>query len=209
MKKIFFAVFILIIGSTLADAQCSGVAPANQVCASPNGSSGFFGNRAILNADLPQMASKTLKGNNTGSTGNATDLTVAQSQALLFTGELTATVAVNFNSANTDFQLVMALPTGFTRYFINNIFISAASGTLTTATCGVFTATGGGGTAIVTGGTAITVSTASDNTANNLQSLSSASATTSWTVNPIYFRVQNAEGSAATGTVTIHYRPLS
>lgn len=40
------------------------------------------GTNVITNSNLAQMAGDTLKGNNTGSTGNATDLTVAQVRAM-------------------------------------------------------------------------------------------------------------------------------
>lgn len=118
--------------------------------------------------------------------------------------------AVNFNSANTDNAIAITLPAGFTRYLINTITISHASQTLTTATCGVFTQPGAGGTAIVTSATAITVSTASESTNNNAQQLSiNNSATESYTEVTLYFRVQTAQGAAATADVTIRLAPVS
>lgn len=112
---------------------------------------------------------------------------------------------VNFNSANTDTAITISLPTGFSRYVFNTVRISHASGTLTTATAGVFTAAAGAGTAIVTGGSAITVSTASESTVNNSQSMTIAVSNTTTTFNEttLYFRVGTAQGSAATGDVTI------
>ena len=58
-------------------------------------------------------------------------------------------VVVNFNGANTDTPIAIALPTGFTRYQVVGCIISGASHTLVTATAGLFTAPGGTGTAIV------------------------------------------------------------
>ena len=116
---------------------------------------------------------------------------------------------INFNSANTDNPLLINLPAGYTRYRIHSIFISNASQTLTTATCGVFTQAGGLGTAIVTSGSAITVSQSAEDTINNLQSLAiNNQSTMSLIDTTLYFRVQTAQGAAATGTVTIFYQPL-
>lgn len=121
-----------------------------------------------------------------------------------------ATASVNFNSANTDNAIAITLPSGFTRYKVDQAVISGASGTLTTATCGLFTATAAGGTAIVTSATAITVATASEGTNNNTQSLTVNNAgTQSYTTTPLQFRVQTPQGVAATATVTIFYRPVS
>ena len=120
--------------------------------------------------------------------------------------------AVNFNSANTDNAITFTLPAGYTRYVYNAIYISHASQTLTTATCGVFTATGAGGTAVVASGSAITVSTASEDAANNTQSLTleaGMSTTQSQTDLTVFFRVQTAQGAPATGDVTIQIRPIS
>jgi hypothetical protein len=127
---------------------------------------------------------------------------------------------VNFNSGNTDNAITLALPSGFTRVRLLSVSLSNASHTLVTATCGVFTATAAGGVALVTSASAITVSAITDATANNMQvfdrtsGLTAAAANTSFvaqslaTPNTIYFRVQTAEGAAATGDVTVTYTPM-
>lgn len=130
-------------------------------------------------------------------------------------GVLYSRVTVDFNAGNTDTTIPIVLPPGFTRWKGLNsnaggIVISGASGSLSTATFGVFTATGGGGTAIVAAATAITVTTASEGTANNTQSINAAnSGTISYTVTSIFFRVGTAQGAPATGTVTFFYQPVS
>ena len=116
---------------------------------------------------------------------------------------------INFNSTNTDNPLLINLPAGYTRYRVSMIVISNASQTLTTATCGVFTQSGALGTAIVTTGSAITVSQSAADTINNMQLLSVNNQNTMSLVDTtLYFRVQIAQGVAATGTVTIFYQPL-
>ena len=117
-------------------------------------------------------------------------------------------IGVNFNAANSDNALPIALPAGHTRYRLDRVVIGNASHTLVTATCGLFTAAGGGGVAAVASGSAIAVSATADATANNMQSLALASAVTSFTAATLYFRVQTAEGAPATGDVTIFYQPL-
>lgn len=117
---------------------------------------------------------------------------------------------VNFNSANTDNAVTVVLPNGFSRFRIGGIVISGASASLTTSTFGVFTSTGGGGTAVIASGTANTVSTASESTTNNMQFVTPANVNTaSYNNTTLYFRVQNPQGSAATGNVTIFYQPVS
>jgi len=116
---------------------------------------------------------------------------------------------INFNATNTDNPIPINLPAGYTRYRIENILISGASGTLSTATCGVFTQPAAAGVAVVTTGTAITVTASAADTNNNMQSLTINSQNTlalSDTV--LYFRVQTAQGSAATANVFIFYKPL-
>lgn len=118
--------------------------------------------------------------------------------------------SVNFNSANTDNAVTVVLPTGFSRFRIGGIAISGASATLTTATFGVFTATAGGGTAVIAGATAVTVSSTSESTTNNMQFVTPANVNTaSYNNTTLYFRVQTAQGSAATASVTIFYQPVS
>src|SRR5215469_5968918 len=65
-------------------------------------------------------------------------------------------LGINFNAANTDFPIPINLPVGFTRFRINAFFVSGASGTLTTATFGIFTQPGASGVTVVAGSTAIT-----------------------------------------------------
>lgn len=140
-------------------------------------------------------------------TVNATNLLINGTQV----GVIGVTITgVDFNSANTDTPVTIVLPSGFTRYRFQSIVLHGASASLTTATCGVFTDAAGAGTAIVASGTVISVSTASESTANNMQAFTVAGvSTTSWTDTAIFFRVQNPQGSAATGSVTFYYQPLA
>lgn len=118
--------------------------------------------------------------------------------------------SVNFNSANTDTSIPITLPPGFTRYRMSSVNISGASADISTATAGVFTAAAGAGVAIVTGASAITVTSATANTNNNAQSMTLVNAgTISFTSATLFFRVGTAQGSAATGTVTISIIPVS
>lgn len=117
---------------------------------------------------------------------------------------------VDFNAGNTDTQIRITLPAGFTRYRVANVFLSHASHTLTTATVGLFTAAAAAGTAIVTGATAVTVSATAESTNNNLQGLTVNNANTqSYSNATLYFRVATAEGAAATCDVTVVITPIS
>ena len=116
--------------------------------------------------------------------------------------------AVNFNSANTDNAATIVLPTGYTRYRLQNVAISGASASITTATIGVFTDAAAGGTTMAAN-QAITVSTASENTNNNGMTLTlTNNATTNFNDTAIFVRIGTAQGSAATANVTISYFPL-
>lgn len=116
---------------------------------------------------------------------------------------------VNFNLANSDNQILINLPVGFTRWRCLGVRISGASGTLTTATCSIYTQPAAGGFAIVSSGTAITVTNGSIDTNNNLQALTvNDGSTMALSDTAIYFRVQNPQGVAATANVTVFYEPL-
>jgi hypothetical protein len=115
---------------------------------------------------------------------------------------------INFNAANTDNAVTIALASGVSGYRLNAIYIANASGSLTTATVGVFTATGGGGTAIVTGGTAVTVAAAPGGS-NSIQSLAlTAATTTEYTFTTLYFHIGTAEGAAATASAVFYIQPM-
>lgn len=125
-------------------------------------------------------------------------------------GELRSDVlGINFNATNQDTPIPINLPAGFTRWHILRVAISGASGTLTTATCGVFTQAGASGVAIVTSGSSITVNTNLADTNNNAQFLATNNANTLvYSDTTIYFRVQNPQGMAATANVSVFYEPL-
>jgi len=117
--------------------------------------------------------------------------------------------SVNFNSPNTDNNLFVPLPVGFTRYRIAMILISGASAAINNATCGVFTQTGAGGIAVVAGSTPVTIITPNADTNNNMQQLTIVNQMTmALSDGVLYFRVQTAQGSAALATVSIFYHPL-
>jgi len=152
----------------------------------------------------------TIKGNNTGSTATVADLTVQQVQGMLNGGLIIAKLSgVNFNSANTDNPITISLPSGITRYTVVTFYISGASASLSTATCAIYTAASAGGVTVA-GSTVITVTATAENTNNNTQSVTPSTASTeSFNVGTLFFRVLNAEGSAATGNVTLYIRPIS
>jgi hypothetical protein len=114
--------------------------------------------------------------------------------------------SVNFNSANTDTAIPILLPAGYTRYAINAVRITNASGTLTTATAGVFTSTSGGGIAVANN-QSISINNGADATPNNSTTLTIVNAgNITYTVAAypvLYFRVGTPQGVAATGTVEI------
>lgn len=115
--------------------------------------------------------------------------------------------AVNFNVTNTDYPIGISLPVGYTRWRCDRIVVSGASGTLTTATVGVFTAAAAGGTAIVTTGSALTVTSGTADTNNNAQNLTIANQNTIvFSDTQIFFRVQNPQGTAASANVTVIYQ---
>ena len=143
--------------------------------------------------------------------GSTVGPTVKQVADYVSTGTIAIKLSgVNFNSANTDNAIAIALPTGITRYMVSAVLLNKASASISTATCGLFTAAAGGGMANVTGESAITVTATTANTNNNSQSLTvNSAATEAYDVATLFFRVGTAQGSPATADVIIHIRPLS
>lgn len=116
---------------------------------------------------------------------------------------------INFNLANTDNPIPIILPSGFTRYRIQHVILSAATAVLSTATCGLFTQPAGAGVAIITSGTAITVNQTGSDSINNMQVFAINNQNTqSFSDALLYFRVQTPQGVAGLGNVTAFYEPL-
>ena len=114
--------------------------------------------------------------------------------------------AVNFNLINSDNQILVNLPAGYTRWRCNRVQITNPSGALNTATCGLFTGTAASGVQIVTSGSAITITTNSMDTNNNAQALTiNNGGTLIYSDTAVYFRLQVGQGVAATADVTVEY----
>lgn len=121
---------------------------------------------------------------------------------------------VNFNTSG-DTTIAIKEPPNASRFQVESVRISGASGTLTTATAGAFTTTttctGSGGTAIASD-QAVTVSTSAEGTVNNSMKLTINNADTQSylgsSVPNICFRIGTPEGSARTADVTVTIIPL-
>jgi len=135
---------------------------------------------------------------------------VAQIQGVVSPAQIRyAFKTVNFNQTNTDVALTFTLPTGITRYRINQVGISSASASISTATAGLFTATGGGGQTIAAN-QAITVTQTAADTNNNTMILTLTNAETeAYTDTTLRFRLGTAQGSPATADVILIIIPLT
>lgn len=136
-----------------------------------------------------------------------------QLQTILGQQRILITRPVNFNVVGDTVFPIAPLPIGFTRFEVDVCAISGASGTLTTATAGLFTAAGGAGVQIVTAGTAITVNTANDATNNNAQHMtvnnSGSEAYAVANTPNLYYRVANPQGVVgAAANVSIAIVPV-
>ena len=147
----------------------------------------------------------------------ATALTqTGQSNLLPYSGFIVYTSkGVNFNSANTDTGVALTnFPAWASRFTVNSVLITNASGTLTTASAGVFTSTSAGGNTLAVNQT-LTVTNSTDATANNMQALTLTNVSTaSYLLSALphsptlYVRVGTAQGVAATADVTLTLHPI-
>lgn len=120
-------------------------------------------------------------------------------------------VSVNFNTANTDYPIIVALPVGYTRYQLASVRVvnTGTTASLTTATAGLFTDAAGAGAALVASGTALSGCTSNAvNTNGGVAGLTVALATAWLTDTTLFFRVQTAQGAAASGSVSLQIVPL-
>lgn len=123
-------------------------------------------------------------------------------------------VAVNFNAV-ADYQVSVVLPPGFTSFRIASAIIinTGTTASLTTAQYGIFSAAAGGGTALVASGTALSgITTNLPGTAAGLAAASLGPANSYWTLATlpiIYFRITQAQGAAASGTITYGIVPVA
>ncbi len=151
----------------------------------------------------------------TGSAGNTFKIagttagTVAQFQGVLGSGVIKYVFrGINFNQTNTDNAFTLILPTGITRYTVNNIRLSNASASISTATVGMFTATGGGGQTIAAN-QAITITQTAADTNNNAMILTLTNGNTmAYTDTTLQFRLGTAQGAPATADVILIINPL-
>lgn len=156
------------------------------------------------------MAANSIKCNNTGSPATSIDCTVPQAQGVLFQGAIDVGITgINANSANTDNAITITLPTGYTKYRINNVMSYNPSTSLTNATAGVFTGAGGTGTTVVSNVALSALTTNAAGTSGSLLAHAVVNVNSAFfNSSTLFYRIGTAQGSAATVDVTIQIVPL-
>lgn len=112
-----------------ATATITGTAPTQTLSLGiPQGAAGTIGTNSVANSNLAQMPANTLKGNNTGATANAADLTVSQAQSLLAQGA----VLLSSGSISSAATLDLSLSGGYKafRLILENVEPATATQTL-------------------------------------------------------------------------------
>jgi hypothetical protein len=115
---------------------------------------------------------------------------------------------VNLNSANTDNAITLASPKPY--YDLHSVAVKnkGTTGSITTATAGLFTATGGGGTALAANQALSALTSNAANTSGGLMWMT-LSGSNQWADRTtLYFRVGTAQGAAATADVYVFIQPL-
>lgn len=115
-------------------------------------------------------------------------------------------------NVTTDQAIAIALPPGYTRWRLNNIFMTNAGGTnLTTAAGGIYSAASKAGTALVANTQVYTALTgAAVNSTGNFLALTTSGSVVStvFDLATIYFSLTTPQGSAATSNIYINVTPF-
>lgn len=124
---------------------------------------------------------------------------------------LLMTRGVNFSAGSLDTPISVVLPTGFTEYQIINGRVLHATGTLTTATFGIFSGPAASGTTLVANNTSTTITGIGPGIANNMQNLTfvNTSATEYINTPTLYLRVQTAQPGTVFANVATEILVLS
>lgn len=128
--------------------------------------------------------------------------------ALQYPTMLGGSVAVDFNAANTDHAIAITLPSGVTKYRLQNIIVENTGDTasLTTARGGLFGAAAGGSPTLIADQALSAITSNTVNVAANFLNLGAVAAAVNFTT--LYWRTSTAQGAAATGKVYIIIQPL-
>jgi hypothetical protein len=115
---------------------------------------------------------------------------------------------IDLNSANTDNIININRPAPFWQLHRVVVRNRGTTGSLTTATAGVFTAAAAGGTALAVNQSLSGITSATVNVAGNMMDLTLSSSNQWQDRTELYFRVGTAQGAAATADVYIYVVPF-